>query len=560
MSKESTPKWSVVKKLLAGLAILLVVFFAAFYFLLTPQLVKTLEEAVYQETGGVYTLHIEGADINAAELSVQLQGISLAPNAQLTDSVSGVESVVFAKMEQFELSFSNMAALLTQSKVVIDRLNLKNPELIYYVHKSAAEEGESDINVDSTLLNASQYGSLMVKELLLSDGRIEVFQVGTDTQQIAYSDKILFELANFEFNASLKRFVDYSSFRLTLDELAMIDPERFLQLNAQNAVLNSLDSSFVAQELELVPTVERSEFAQKRGFQSMAPDAKVKHLKIEGLSYLNIALHQFAEARKITIDTCELKLFKNHKNDAIGFKQRLLPNTFLKQLANKVEIDSIDIRELAVHIEEQTTDGHFAKMKFTHINGLITNVYNDREKVKEYPKMFVQASGWLGGEAECELFAEFELDHDNDAFSVKGEVDELELKVLNPFVDPMSHVKFTDGFVEELEFKMNADDFYARGKVKLNLSDVAIGIGEKRKGESKGKRILKTIAVSAGNLALQVHQEFSSDAKRKGTIGYHRDREKTVFSYVFRSALSGILSAVGIKVEEEKLHPDYVKK
>ena len=540
------------KRFALAIAAVAVIFIAFLYFFVTPKLVSTLEETVYQETGGAYTLKIEFASISLTEFSIVLENIYLKPNPDYFDSVPPVNSVIYAKMKQFDLGLTNIARLLSSKEVTIERLTLKQPELVYFIYDNATDK-EAESNFDSTLTEATELGTLKIEELLLTDGQIGVYKVGKDTQRVAFSDHILFELADFEFNASLKDFVAYSGFRLTLDELNAVDYDQMLQFAANKAILNSLDSSFVAQNITMVPTVEPSQFARKKGFQTMVPTAEIGEIRIEGLSYLNIALKQFAEARKIAIDSVDLHLFKDHKNDFIGQKERALPNTFIKGINKKVHIDSVEITNMSVQIEEQTESGKKAKIRFENIHGLVTNICNDSLHIAAYPKMFFDASGSIAGESEVSLQGFFELNHPNDAFEVKGTVDRMPLVVLNEFIDPITEVRFTKGKLEQMEFKMLADNLYARGKLKMNINDVSIQIGQKRPLETKRERIMRSIAISAGNAALQIHQKVTDPTKRKGNISYIRDPNKSVFAYVFRSTLSGMLSAMGVKNREDRL-------
>ena len=540
------------KRFALAIAAVAVIFIAFLYFFVTPKLVSTLEETVYQETGGAYTLKIEFASISLTEFSIVLENIYLKPNPDYFDSVPPVNSVIYAKMKQFDLGLTNIARLLSSKEVTIERLTLKQPELVYFIYENATDK-EAESNFDSTLTEATELGTLKIEELLLTDGQIGVYKVGKDTQRVAFSDHILFELADFEFNASLKDFVAYSGFRLTLDELNAVDYDQMLQFAANKAILNSLDSSFVAQNITMVPTVEPSQFARKKGFQTMVPTAEIGEIRIEGLSYLNIALKQFAEARKIAIDSVDLHLFKDHKNDFIGQKERALPNTFIKGINKKVHIDSVEITNMSVQIEEQTESGKKAKIRFENIHGLVTNICNDSLHIAAYPKMFFDASGSIAGESEVSLQGFFELNHPNDAFEVKGTVDRMPLVVLNEFIDPITEVRFTKGKLEQMEFKMLADNLYARGKLKMNINDVSIQIGQKRPLETKRERIMRSIAISAGNAALQIHQKVTDPTKRKGNISYIRDPNKSVFAYVFRSTLSGMLSAMGVKNREDRL-------
>lgn len=545
------------KRIAIAFTAVVAVFIAFLYFFVTPKLVSTLEETVYQETGGAYTLKVEFATINPSEFSIVLENIHLKPNPANFDSVSPFNSVIYAKIKQLDLGLTNIARLLSSKEVTIERLTLKQPELVYFIYDHATDE-EAEINFDSTLTEASELGSLKIEELLLTDGQIGVYRVGQDTQRIAFSDHILFELADFEFNASLKNFVAFSGFRLTLDELNVVDHDQMLQFTANKAILNAQDSSFVARDIEMVSTVEPSQFARKKGFQTMVPTAEIGEVRIDGLSYLNIALKQFAEARKIAIDSVDLHLFKDQRNNFIGQKERVLPNTFIRGIEKRVRIDSVEISHMSVQIEEHTESGKKAKIRFENINGFVTNICNDSAHITKYPKMFFDVVGSIAGESEVSLRGFFELNHPNDAFEVKGTIDKMPLVVLNEFVDPITEVRFTKGKLEQMEFKMLADNLYARGKLKMNINAVSIQIGQKRTLETKRERIMRTIAISAGNTALQIHQKVTDPTKRKGNISYFRDPNKSVFAYIFRSSLSGMLSAMGVKNKEDRLqrpHP-----
>ncbi len=544
------------KKIILRVSLLIVISLgilsALLYYTITPKLVQSLEELVEEETNGAYSLQIENASFSIIQLKAKVNGIELIPNATFFDTTLSFQSYLNVKFDALELGLGNVFGVIFDQEINIRKLTIDKPQLTFY-KLARLDSISSPPKQDSTLQQASKLGALFINDFLLTNGTIDLYEIGKDTLLLAHTDRISMKLDAFEFNKALYHFIYFEHFNLKMENFIAYLHDEYLQFKAEKATFNSSEHNFIAETIQLTPTISKEEYAQTKGFQQDFPELQCKTLRIDGISYLDLAFSKHVKAQKITIDSAQLNLYRDFALNYLPKRKKRLPNTFLKETQLAIDIDSIEVKQMDVHIADRgKKTREIATIDIQQINGLITNITNDSLRVQKHPNMLVNASGILATTAQVKINAAFELNHSNDAFNVKGKVQHLNLPNMNTIVEPLAQVKFTSGEVEQLTFNMHADNAYANGNVTFNVDNPHLELGNAVKSMKFKDRVIRNVAVFAGNTALSLKGTLNDPTPMKGNISHYRDPEKTVFAYVLRSVLSGMLSGLGVKNNEDK--------
>lgn len=530
-------------------------FIVAVYFVFTPVVLTTLEDTVFEETDGSYRLKTGHASFNLFTLSIEVRDVELIPDV---DRIGNNQDLFLSvDLKELQLGIQSALDLISDRRLIIERLDIERPELqLFYNPLAQKELLTQKVNPDSALAEAAKMGSLLIEEFLLSDGTIRLFRCSEkDTAVVLQSDAIELELSDFSFDKKTAGYLQYDAFVLKMSELEGVLDNELLAFAGESVTLDSERELFSARNLSIKPTVDKAVYAQKRGFQQAATSAQVGRLELRGIQYLDFALTQNSAIRTLYADSVDLEIYNNHTLNGLPKKDRLLPNTWLRQLPALVSVDSLVVEHMDVLVEERAENssekGYF---KISNINATVTNVTNDSNRISNQPRMFFKTNGTMAG-GQVELDGFFELNHPRSAFEVDGVVSDLDLPEMNTLLKPLVGVVFESGKLQGYTFNMKADESYAFGKTQLFLHSVKMQYAENGNNEKTTVKLLKRAALKLGNATLQVQEKISDPAKRKGNISHYRDPKKGVFAYVFRGGLSGMLSALGVKNREDRNLP-----
>jgi hypothetical protein len=175
------------------------------------------------------------------------------------------------------------------------------------------------------------------------------------------------------------------------------------------------------------------------------------------------------------------------------------------------------------------------------------------------------------GQGALHLNATFPWDT-NQKSTVKGTLRGLDFTRLNQVLEPQVNARAESGTLNELNFEFAYNDNRSDGVLEMNYSDLRmvtfrndeqIAKISKRKNKHKKKgdpedddRIqkapLKTFVLNA--FIIRKNKDGSDEQIRNGTIGFPRDKHRSIFNYWAKSLFSGVKSAYNIdKLEDSRL-------
>jgi hypothetical protein len=165
--------------------------------------------------------------------------------------------------------------------------------------------------------------------------------------------------------------------------------------------------------------------------------------------------------------------------------------------------------------------------------------------------MRFNASARLMGEAGLGLNLEFNLKKNNDLFRANGVLNYFDMTSLNPILEHVAFVKVTKGYNEMLTFDFQANNDLSRGEMDFRYRKMHIRLIDKKTlqtrgfGESIASFIANTFVVRRNNPKLLVFF-------RDGDIYFPRDKQKSFFNYLTKSALSGVKTTIRGGNEERR--------
>jgi hypothetical protein len=242
-----------------------------------------------------------------------------------------------------------------------------------------------------------------------------------------------------------------------------------------------------------------------------------------------------------------------------------LPATGLKNLGFGLRLDSVSVTDSRFTYREYVKPAKQAGIIwFDDIYVTGRNITNDETLIARRPKMGFVVNTNLMGEGALAMTIQFDLQQE-DKFRVDAVLNKMDLTKMNPLLEHIAFVKVKKGENELIDFSFEANNDVARGNMKFTYNNLAIRLIDKKTLLDKG---------FAGGVASFVANTFVVRSKnpvwgifpRKGTIYFQRDKTKSFFNYLAKSALSGVSSTIRggneerkekrMKKKAERKHPD----
>jgi len=129
-----------------------------------------------------------------------------------------------------------------------------------------------------------------------------------------------------------------------------------------------------------------------------------------------------------------------------------------------------------------------------------------------------------------------------NAFSFNGTLSGMDANELNPILEKNAFIYATSGKIDAMNFSFTANNSRATGKMTMLYHGLDIAFKNKRTDDTTAfkERLISFIA----NRQVLDSNPIPGEEVREGIIDYERDPERFLFSYCFKSILSGIRSSL----------------
>jgi hypothetical protein len=208
-----------------------------------------------------------------------------------------------------------------------------------------------------------------------------------------------------------------------------------------------------------------------------------------------------------------------------------------------IRIDSIGFIKGNViytqHAEESNEPG---STSVNEINAKIYKITNDTIYKTKNDCLELNGDALLMGKARMTILLKGRIFDSQNTFSLNGTLSSLEANELNPILEKSAFIYATSGKIDSINFSFTANNAKAIGKMTMLYHGLDIAVKNKRTDDTTAFRE-RFISLIANRKVLDSNPIPDKDV-REGIIDNERDPERFLFSYCFKSILSGIKSSL----------------
>ncbi|MEM7659652.1 MAG: hypothetical protein AAF399_26300 [Bacteroidota bacterium] len=163
----------------------------------------------------------------------------------------------------------------------------------------------------------------------------------------------------------------------------------------------------------------------------------------------------------------------------------------------------------------------------------------------------ISTTAYLMGTSRLETVMTYWMADTTERYEMNGSLGALNLKALNPILEPSASVSIENGQLQNMTFEFVANERLSRGKMRMRYQDLQVTILQAKELETSPNKPKRMITALANGLVVR-----SNNPKRRffrvGRIRYELDRSKGFVGHWTQAILSGAKSSVGMEDEDEK--------
>jgi hypothetical protein len=265
----------------------------------------------------------------------------------------------------------------------------------------------------------------------------------------------------------------------------------------------------------------------------------------------------------VDINRAQFHSYRNiqYPLDSIARPASLL--SYIFNYKNDIKIDTLKI--LNAYVGHDIL-GPNAKengiIDFTRIDGQIFNLTNMKQEILKNKSTNIFATGYLMDKSLITASFSFDLDSEDGDYMYEGILDTFDLKEINPLLENLYFVSVMDGLVKSISFKIEANNDYSTGNMRMIYDNLKIDLLSKKKTDSLQVEKRGMYTLVANSVIKNSNPRVKGGFAKDGRIYADRNSYKSVFNFWTISIVSGMKSTLGFKSKQlkERLKMERIKK
>jgi hypothetical protein len=324
----------------------------------------------------------------------------------------------------------------------------------------------------------------------------------------------------------------------------LVRKDKYYQYKIGNAFYSSVGNRLKFQNILITPIYSREKYQKMVEYQSDFFNGRVDSVLVEKPDLRKWFDRESLIGNCVTINGLHLDIYRD-KRRLIDEKRRpKMIQEMIKSLKNPIVFDSVKLINSRVTYSEQPLgNGPEGLISFTNINASLHPFTNNKSSGHRVSELFLNGSATIMDSCQLNSNVVFQMNHPDQMFSVKGDLSQFYMRILNPVLEPLASISIRSGKVDRFHFTFNADQNLAKGYLLFGYSDMKVSVLETKNGNTKEAKFASFLANS---LLLRSKnprgKEFLPDE-----INFIRDKNRSTLNYVWKSVFSGVRNTLGIK-------------
>ncbi|MDF9795940.1 hypothetical protein OKW21_001203 [Catalinimonas alkaloidigena] len=557
MRKKSVIIGSIAIGLLITLLIGIQLFVA---FWIKPVLDAVFKESVSYYSSGLYKVTYSNMGIHPFQQTVTFKEFQLTFDSARVEQEDSLKSRkwVSANVGDFELGLGNFWRMIPQRYLLVEELNIKSPHLTIYDYSSNKVKKKKDtVNLDKIqqfdahALIEEYFDSLDVEQLNINDANIKWVN--------RVEEQLPFNLG--DINANIRKLhVDSSTvnrnygypyakeFVLKVENSSFTTPDSLYTFKLGMVQADPVAEQLIVERFSVEPQKSLYQFARDIGHQADRINLNVARLDMEQIDLHYLVSDLAFLVGKITIEDADLSVFKDKRLPEAPQETKPMVQEAIMNIPIPFRLDTLQLKRGHIEYQEQIEDARepgtitFEELYMSAYR--ITNLDSLRAQNLE-----VDVQTRFMGKSTMDIHFNFPLNSPNNQHYIQAEMYEMPLQSMNVMLENTAFASIESGYAYAVKFNISANEKSSSGDMHFAYKDLKIAlINKDNPDDPKLKEVVGSILANAFVVKTD-NPSSNSQPLRIGKINFERDPNKSVFSYWWKSLLSGMKGSMGLRDE-----------
>ncbi len=547
--------------ILCGFLILLN-FLASVY--VKPILQARLSMLVREGTGNLYILKRGDLSLNFLLGQIRLERVIIEPDNTVYQLLKkkgfAPKNRYHIQAKELFISFGLMHRGIPGAVVHLDQVNLIEPVI-------SIENDSVPSRVPGSLQGAGERppGNQKVRQILIDNlelkhGSITYMRSGRGNERFSckssqvdfYASQIVIDKSSFE-QISAATILDKMNYTLTLRNVSFKKEPGAYAYKAAKVRIAKEDNEVRIDGLNMLPQFQVSalDLGPNQDPVHDFMTLRVDNIRLKIAAFFNTLQTGMMQIPYVMIDGADFR----YNSDGIPgkvVKTYDMPQTFLKKLKTKLNIDSIDIHNGTIVYQDYNAAVHKnGRIVFNDINGMVTHLSNDSLEIKKHRNLDIAIRTKLYNKGALQLNVSFDMQSKRDSFRYSGVTGYFPLSIINQITVPLSSLEIVRGNAVNCWFDICADKQAATGAITGNYHNLYIKLLAEDTS-SLASHKMKSLSSLANLFMVLNDNPLINEPVRTEAIYAIRDENRSFFRYVWRSLLSGLKPTIGMQKGREE--------
>ena len=357
--------------------------------------------------------------------------------------------------------------------------------------------------------------------------------------------KVFLDVKNFTVDSTSstkqKQFLsDVVEFGLKDYELKL--PDSLHKVYVKSLNVNTQTSSATLDSIAFNPLFPKYQFAQKVGHETDRINFSIDKAFIKNIDLRKLLSGEAVNIQKLLVNKFDVTAFRNKSAELPQPENHRpkLPRQLLKELKLPLNLDTLEVWNSKVTYQEHAELGDtLGAITLNKMNVAVHNITNDPKKIEAGTSIDISTNFKLMNSAQVIAFFDMPLNSENGEYYFEGIVDSMDLRKMNPILEPVAYLKIRQGKTRSMRFKVSGNDKFATGIMRFKYKRLKVTV------------INKGFVSWLANTFLVIRNNPRRLIVRKGRMFYRRDTTRSVFNYWANTLLSGVRHTIGIKSKDK---------
>lgn len=573
MEQANKPRKYRVLKWIAGIigSILLILGIAALYLSAKwkPLLTEKIKQGVQDGSHGLYRIDFQDLHLNLLTGSASLDSVRLVPDTAVFNRLKAAQQ---APLHLFDISLAKLqlsrVGILTayfKKKVEMNAIILDHPSINIIQHKLSKRP--DTLKEEKTLYEqiSKTLKSIHVKAIRIVDADLDYINGATGKPlntirhlNVNVKDLLIDSLAQYDTT----RFYYTRDIDFLLTGYRSTGKDKMYSMKVDTIRGSAAGKNMVIKGFQMIPLHPDLAFTRKYSYGKDRYDLKFDEISFAGVDFARLNTDGDFHARSLKIGPAKAGIFVNRElPPPPGLnKLRNFPHMALKRLPVPTVIDTVKLDNIDVaYTEYNPISQKRGTIYFQNLSGTIKNLTNDSARLVSNNHAIANLHALVMKTSRIDIEIDFNLTAKDAAFSYKGKVGPMDMKVLNPVARDMGLVEIESGKMQSASFDIQANASGSTGLVHFNYTDLKIKLlKEGEDGEPTKKKGL--LSFLANELLIKDQNPSKGEAARTARVNFQRTPGASFFNLLWKSFFIGMREIVGLGVVPVKSPEQGLKK